>query len=92
MPIFVKRLLINFPEHFMDRDPKAIVKTPRIEAGMRLGPAIRPCVFSVFEVSFWRAEDVPEAISKSDIVAKRRELFEKLNDDHSDVACKNASK
>jgi sulfatase maturation enzyme AslB (radical SAM superfamily) len=79
----------------MDRDPKAIVKTcPRIEAGMRLGPeAIRPCVFSVFESPvFWRAEDVPEAISKSDIVAKRRELFEKLNDDHSDVACKKCLK
>ena len=50
-------------------------------------------MFSVFESPvYWQAEDVPTFVSKKDIIAKRRELFEKLNDNHSDIACKKCLK
>lgn len=79
----------------MKRSGDDLVKTcSRLESGLRLGPdAIRPCVFSVFESPiYWDADDVPNSITKADIVEKRKRLFGQLNDDHSDIVCKKCLK
>lgn len=79
----------------MGFNPNDVVKTcPRIESGLRLGPdAIRPCILTVFESPiFWKAEEVPEGLTKKQIMEKREELFLKLNDEHSEIACKSCLK
>ncbi len=69
----------------------AIVKSCyKLESGLRLGPeAIRACCYSVIvSPSYYEAENVPLDISKEQLVSKRRELFDMLNDDISDISCK----
>jgi sulfatase maturation enzyme AslB (radical SAM superfamily) len=78
-----------------DFAPADIVKTcPRIESGLRLGPeAVRACCFSaIISPEYWRSEDVPNEITKTDLIKKRQDLFLKLNDDVSDVSCKKCLK
>jgi len=78
-----------------DFAPADIVKTcPRIESGLRLGPeAVRACCFSaIISPEYWRSEDVPNEITKTDLIKKRQDLFLRLNDDVSDVSCKKCLK
>jgi wyosine [tRNA(Phe)-imidazoG37] synthetase (radical SAM superfamily) len=73
-----------------------VVKTcSRIESGLRLGPdGIRACCFSVMVSPFYWTVDEAEGleITREMIVDKRKELFQKLNDDHSDISCKKCLK
>ena len=79
----------------MTRTAETIVKScPRIESGLRLGPeAVKACCFSIIQSpEYWNSSEIPTKITKDDIIEKRKELFEKLNDDVSDISCKNCAK
>ncbi len=77
------------PEMFK---PDAIVKScPKLESGLRLGiEGIHACQLGPFSSPlFWTADEAAGLkITKARIVTKRKELFRKLNDDHSDITCK----
>lgn len=76
----------------MSRDPDEPVKSCRkLESGLRLGQeGIRACQLGQFAAPiYWTAEEVATLhITKDMIIEKRRQLFEMLNDDHSDIPCK----
>ena len=78
-----------------DFTPTELVKTcPRIESGLRLGPeAVRACCFTaIISPEYWLSNEVPDEITKTDLIKKRQDLFLKLNDDISDVSCKKCLK
>jgi hypothetical protein len=70
-----------------------IVKScPKLESGLRLGQeGIHACALGPFSAPlYWTAKEAAELnITKEMISEKRRELFEKLNDDCSKIVCKN---
>lgn len=72
--------------------PDDIVKScRRLESGLRLGPeAIRACCLGpVVSPVYWYATEArTQVITKSMVIEKRKELFEMLNDDTSDISCK----
>ena len=76
----------------MTYQPDDIVKScRRLESGLRLGPeAIRACCLGpIVSPPYWTSKKAKVMkITKADIMAKRKELFDKLNDDHSDISCK----
>lgn len=69
-----------------------LVKTcPHLESGFRMGPeGICACSCGALEAPFyWKHNEVDAAhITKPMIEAKRKELFNQLNDDVSDITCK----
>ena len=72
--------------------PNDLVKSCRkLESGLRFGQeGLHACQLGPFSAPlYWTGDDMADMeITKSMIVEKRRELFDKLNDDHSDVVCK----
>jgi organic radical activating enzyme len=74
--------------------PDDLVKScSRIERGLRLAyDGIRACTFSTGAVEapdYWKAEAVPEKLTKAMVVQKRRELFLRLNDEADlDLLCR----
>ncbi|MBT8342139.1 MAG: radical SAM protein [Desulfatitalea sp.] len=63
----------------------------KLESGLRLGQeGIHSCQIGPFcSPLFWTGDEVSQIqISKAMIVEKRKQLFQMLNDDHSDIACK----
>jgi len=77
---------------FMKYKPDDIVKSCRkLESGLRLGQeGIHACQLGPFASPiYWTADEASKIkISKDMIVKKRQILFSMLNDDHSDLACK----
>ncbi|MDB4264752.1 radical SAM protein, partial [bacterium] len=69
-----------------------LVKSCRkLESGIRLGQeGIHSCQIGPFcSPLFWSGDEVSKIkITKDMIVEKRKWLFQMLNDDHSDIACK----
>ena len=69
-----------------------VVKScPKLESGLRFGPeGVRACQLGPFAAPlYWTDEEARNLqVTHEMIVQKRRELFNKLNDDHSDVICK----
>ncbi len=69
-----------------------IVKScPKLESGLRLGrEGVHACALGPFSAPiYWTAKEAGSlTITKDMISAKRRELFYKLNDDCSNIACK----
>ena len=75
--------------------PDQIVKScPRIESGLRLGSeAVTACAFSiVHSPDYWAAHEVPENLTKQDLVNKRIELFQELNREGTNVSCSRCTK
>ena len=72
--------------------PDQVVKTcPKLEAGLRFGPeGIRACQLGPFAAPlyFTALEAGSREITKDMIIQKRKDLFEQLNDSHSDIICK----
>lgn len=72
--------------------PDDIVKSCRkLESGIRLGQeGVRACQLGPFCAPlYWPAEEAAGLkITKEMIMEKREDLFYRLNDDHSDIACK----
>jgi hypothetical protein len=72
--------------------PDDYVKSCRkLESGLRLGlEGLRACQLGQFASPlFWSADEVAEAgITKASIIEKRRQLFDKLNDQTSLIPCK----
>jgi Radical SAM superfamily len=75
--------------------PEDLVRTCRkLEAGLRFGQeGIRACQLGQFAAPvYWTADEAAaQGITKEMIVDKRRRLFEQLNDDTSDIPCKQCS-
>jgi len=72
-----------------------IVKScSKIESGLRFGPeGIRPCQLGPFSGPlYWTDEQANTLkVTKKDIIKKRKELFDQLNDDFTDIICKKCS-
>ncbi len=72
--------------------PDDLVKScPKLEAGLRFGPeGVRACQLGPFAAPvYWSAKEAATTtITKEMIVAKRRQLFDTLNDPDKDVICK----
>jgi hypothetical protein len=75
--------------------PDQIVKTcSKLQSGLRFGPeGVRACQLGPFAAPvYWTEEEASKLqVTKEMIVEKRRQLFEALNDDHSDIICKKCS-
>jgi len=75
--------------------PSDIVKScPKLESGLRFGPeGIRACQLGPFAAPLYWDEQEAAAlpVTKGMIIEKRKQLFVKLNDDHSDLICKKCS-
>jgi len=69
----------------MNHRPDDLVKScPRLESGLRLGSdGVRACVLGAFAAPlYWSAEEAATlTITKDMILEKRRQLFDKLNDE-----------
>lgn len=76
----------------MKYQPQDIVKSCRkLESGLRLGQeGIHACQLGPFCAPlYWTGDEAGQlAITKDMIVTKRQWLFSLLNDDHSDIPCK----
>lgn len=76
----------------MNYQPKDLVKSCRkLESGLRLGQeGIHACQLGPFcSPIYWTADEASKIqITREMIVEKRKRLFQLLNDDKSDVACK----
>jgi len=73
---------------------KLVKSCPKLESGLRFGPeGIRACQLGPFAAPlYWTEEEAADlVVTKDMIVEKRKELFMKLNDDHSDIICKKCS-
>jgi wyosine [tRNA(Phe)-imidazoG37] synthetase (radical SAM superfamily) len=72
-----------------------IVKScPKLESGLRFGPeGIRACQLGPFAAPlYWNEEEAAAlSVTKDMIILKRKELFNKLNDDTSELICKKCS-
>ncbi len=76
----------------MNYQPEDLVKSCRkLESGLRLGQeGIHACQLGPFCAPlYWSADEASRIkITKEMIVEKRKELFQRLNDTYSDLACK----
>jgi organic radical activating enzyme len=66
----------------------------KLESGLRFGPeGIRACQLGPFAAPlYWNEEEAAGlSVTKDMIINKRMQLFEKLNDDHSELICKKCS-
>ncbi len=72
--------------------PDQIVKScPKLESGLRFGPeGVRACQLGPFAAPLYWTDDEAKSlhVTHDMIIEKRRELFNKLNDNESDVICK----
>lgn len=73
------------------RQDDMVKSCSKLEAGLRLGiEGIHACQIGPFcSPLFWSGEEVSELkITKEMLVEKRKELFEMLNDEHTNIPCK----
>lgn len=79
----------------MKYDENQIVKTcSKLESGLRFGPeGLRACQLGPFAAPvYWSEKDLAnKKVTKEDLIQKRIELFNQLNDDVTDVVCKKCS-
>lgn len=79
----------------MKYEESQIVKTcPKLESGLRFGPeGLRACQLGPFAAPvYWSDQELSVGkITKEEIIKKRKELFNQLNDDVTDVICKKCS-
>lgn len=79
----------------MKFDENQIVKTcSKLESGLRFGPeGLRACQLGPFAAPvYWSEKDLANSkVTKEDLIQKRIELFNQLNDDITDVVCKKCS-
>ena len=79
----------------MEYAENEIVKTcPKLEAGLRFGPeGLRACQLGPFAAPvYWSEKELnTKKITKEDLIKKRKDLFNQLNDNTTDVVCKKCS-
>jgi len=77
-------------KYAMNKNKKRVKTCRRLESGLRFGPeGVRACQFgAIASPIYWSAQEAGGlTITKDMVVAKRKQLFEQLNDPNTEISC-----